>query len=86
MSLPASPTRATADSRFHAVSAPNAARPFWPILSEVAATPDLDWLKAGTLDDPSWLKPEAVFWCDSAQPWMQFPDALPKFPKGPPEA
>jgi hypothetical protein len=23
------------------------------IMTEIAATPDLDWLKAGTLDDPT---------------------------------
>lgn len=37
------------------------------LLSEVDATPTLDWLKAGTLDDTSWVQPQASIWCDSAQ-------------------
>jgi len=28
-----------------------------PIFTEAAATPTIDWLKAGTLDDISWLQP-----------------------------
>ena len=42
-----------------------------PILSDVAALPTMDFLKAGTLDDTSWLKPEAQLWCDSAQSWLK---------------
>lgn len=34
-------------------------------------TPDLAFIKAGTLDDRSWLVPEMEAWCDSAQPWVQ---------------
>ena len=29
-----------------------------PIFSSVEATPNLDWLKSGTLDDTSWLQPQ----------------------------
>jgi hypothetical protein len=28
-------------------------------------------IKAGTLDDTSWLKPAGHIWTDSAQPWMR---------------
>jgi hypothetical protein len=38
------------------------------IVSEVVATPDVEWLNAGTLDDPSWFRPQMNIWCDSAQP------------------
>ena len=55
-----------------------------PILSDAAATPALDWLKAGTLDDTSWLQPQANVWCDSAQHWVQMGDAIPRFPQNPP--
>ena len=55
-----------------------------PIFSEVAVTPTLDWIKSGTLDDVSWLKPEVNIWCDSAQPWVQMSDALPRVPRNPP--
>lgn len=42
-------------------------------------------IKAGTLDDPSWVAPEMEIWCDSAHPWIgadrdergQFPTGLP---------
>lgn len=55
-----------------------------PIMSEVAATPDLEWLKAGTLDDPSWLRPQMNMWCDSAQPWVSMDEAIPAFEGNPP--
>jgi hypothetical protein len=41
-----------------------------PIVSLPEMTPDLAFIKAGTLEDRSWLKPEMEAWCDSAQPWV----------------
>lgn len=55
-----------------------------PIFSEVAATPGMDWIKAGTLDDTSWLQPQVNIWCDSAQAWVQMSDAIPRIPGNPP--
>lgn len=55
-----------------------------PILSEVSITPDLVWIKAGTLDDRSWLRPQMNVWCDSAQPWVLMDRAIPGFAKNPP--
>lgn len=40
-----------------------------PIVSRIDALPDLAFIKAGTLDDTSWLTPTVEFWCRSAQPW-----------------
>ena len=57
-----------------------------PIVSEVEATPTLDWLKAGTLDDSSWVQPSLSTWCSSGQSWVSLPDSIPSFPKGPPQA
>jgi hypothetical protein len=57
-----------------------------PIFSDVTATPELDWLKAGTLDDTSWLKPNANIWCVSAQNWVAYPEGVPKFAQNPPAA
>jgi len=37
-----------------------------PIITEVDAMPGLVFLKAGTLDDTSWLHPTMQMWCDSA--------------------
>lgn len=54
-----------------------------PIFSEVSATPTMDWLKAGTLDDASWLQPQVNIWCDSAQPWVRLSDAIPRIPRNP---
>jgi hypothetical protein len=57
-----------------------------PIFSDVVATPQLDWLKAGTLDDTSWIRPAANIWCESAQSWVVYPEGVPKFPQSPPAA
>jgi hypothetical protein len=43
-----------------------------PIVSLPDVTPDLAFIKAGTLDDTSWLEPEMELWCRSAQTWVQF--------------
>ena len=55
-----------------------------PLISEPEATPKLDWIKAGTLDDTSWLKPTMNLWCDSAQAWMNINEDIPRFGKNPP--
>ncbi len=55
-----------------------------PILSDVAALPTMDFLKAGTLDDSSWLKPEAQLWCDSAQSWLKLDDDIAQIAQNPP--
>jgi hypothetical protein len=54
-----------------------------PIFSEVVARPTLDWLKAGTLNDTSWVKPELSIWCDSAQAWFSQPAQIRQFQQGP---
>ena len=40
-------------------------------------------IKAGTLDDPGWLTPAMHIWTDSAQPWTEMGEALPKFDRSP---
>lgn len=55
-----------------------------PILSDVTALPTMDFLKAGTLDDTSWLKPEAQLWCDSAQSWLKLDDDIAQMAQNPP--
>lgn len=57
-----------------------------PIVSMVEATQGLDWLKSGTLDDRSWLQPQASIWCDSAQPWVKLPEGIAQFAQSPPAA
>lgn len=41
-----------------------------PVLTTSNAMPDLAFIKAGTLDDTSWLQPQLEVWTSSAQPWM----------------
>lgn len=44
-----------------------------PILGRGAAYGGLEFLKAGTLDDPSALTPGAHIWCAEKQPWVVIP-------------
>ena len=54
------------------------------IVSAVGATPELEWLKAGTLDDTSWLRPQMHIWVSSAQPWVSLDDDIPAYERNPP--
>jgi hypothetical protein len=36
-------------------------------------------LKAGTLDDTSWLEPAAHYWTQHKQPWLVIPERTPRF-------
>jgi len=40
-----------------------------PLVSRPAWSEGTVWIKAGTLNDPSWLEPELEAWTDSALPW-----------------
>jgi hypothetical protein len=56
-----------------------------PIVSLSEAMPELALIKAGTLDDTSWLKPQIHTWCDSAQPWIGLESyEASRFPRGVP--
>jgi hypothetical protein len=54
-----------------------------PVVEEVAVMPGIMMIGAGTLDDPSWVKPAMQIFCDSAQPWVQLGGGLQSFPKMP---
>ena len=41
-------------------------------------------ITAGSLDDPSWFRPEMDFFVSDAQPWDQMDPAIPKFKTYPP--
>ncbi|MFZ1882889.1 MAG: GFA family protein [Rhodoplanes sp.] len=46
------------------------------LATEAEAFPGVVFLKAGTLDDPSWLDPKLHIWTQSKQPWVTIgPDA-----------
>lgn len=55
-----------------------------PIYSAAEAAPDVFFVKAGTLDETSSLAPQAEFWCDTAQPWLERRAELPRIPRNPP--
>jgi hypothetical protein len=54
-----------------------------PLFSELGAMPHLFGIKAGSMDDASWLKPSAFLWKKSAHAWAHFDPAIPAFDKGP---
>jgi|SRR3954447_4651394 hypothetical protein len=54
-----------------------------PIYSSVEALPDVVFVKAGTLDDASWLEPNAEVWTRSAQPWTPHLDGAVQFERMP---
>jgi hypothetical protein len=47
--------------------------------SEPPRAPDVAVVRAGTLDDTSWLRPSAHIWTRSAQPWVQIPEGVPRY-------
>ena len=51
------------------------------IVNEPESLPDLSILKAGTLDDTSWLNPTMQIYCDSAQDWLKLANELESKPK-----
>ncbi len=54
-----------------------------PISGRGEAYPGLVFIKAGTLDDPSWVEPSAHIWCAKKQPWVRLGDGAPQLPAGP---
>lgn len=53
------------------------------IMDEAALMPTVTMVNAGTLDDPSWVKPASQIYCDSAQPWVQLGGEMKRFAKMP---
>ena len=54
-----------------------------PVFSEAPANPALVFIKAGTLDDPSWVTPQIHIWTESAMPCTAIPEGVPAFGKNP---
>ena len=55
------------------------------IYLEGDADPGYVFLKVGTLDDASWVKPDMHIYTSAQQPWVEMGDTLPRFEKAPPE-
>jgi hypothetical protein len=41
------------------------------------------FIKAGTLDDPSWLAPNLHIWCAERLPWVDIPEGVTQAPANP---
>ncbi|WP_280155533.1 GFA family protein [Piscinibacter sp. XHJ-5] len=54
-----------------------------PIVSDAEVAPTMHFLKTGSLDDASWVRPQAAIWCNSAQPWAPLPEGMQKVPQNP---
>lgn len=54
-----------------------------PISGRGEAYPGLIFIKAGTLDDASWVKPSAHIWCSEKQPWVIIEEGAAQVPGNP---
>src|SRR5215212_5681961 len=54
-----------------------------PVFSIAAVLPEMAFIKAGSLDDASWLEPAAEVWTSSAQPWSPHFEHAAQFERGP---
>jgi hypothetical protein len=52
------------------------------LATEAEALPGAIIIKAGTLDDKSWIKPNTHIWTQSAQPWVRIEPGATTFLKG----
>lgn len=53
------------------------------LFAEAKAFPGVLFVKAGSLDDASWVAPTAQIWCASRQPWATLANDLPQIPGNP---
>jgi hypothetical protein len=54
-----------------------------PIFTEAASIPDVVFIKAGTLDDTSWLDPKTHIYCESKARWTSIPEDSQQFARMP---
>lgn len=54
-----------------------------PLFTDVTVAPELQFIRAASLDDPAQVTPSMHVYCDSALPWNQPQDSLPHFGKMP---
>lgn len=53
------------------------------LLSYVEEMPDIKFVKAGSLDESSWVKIDSSFWGCSAEDWSPVDTSAPAFDKNP---
>ena len=54
-----------------------------PLLSYVAEMPEIKFIKAGSLDDSSWVSITSSYWKKSAESWSPVAEGLPAFAGNP---
>jgi len=54
-----------------------------PLLSQIIGLDAMKIVKAGSLDDSSWLKIDSNFWTTSAKPWSPADDSIACMPRNP---
>jgi hypothetical protein len=54
-----------------------------PVFSHAAAMPEVVFVKAGSLDDASWVQPAIEVWTRSAQPWTPAFEETARLQRGP---
>ena len=55
-----------------------------PLFASSSATDEYLAVRVASLDDPSWFRPEANVWMESAQPWDYVDPAIPRFARNRP--
>jgi hypothetical protein len=54
-----------------------------PVIATADVMQDVVMIRAGTMDDSSWVKPTMEIYCDSKMPWVALGGGLQSFPKMP---
>ena len=54
-----------------------------PVLSFIKEMPEVRFVKAGSLDDASWLKIDSNFYSSSAHAWSPIDEDIPSFTHNP---
>jgi hypothetical protein len=55
-----------------------------PLFTEAAAFAGTTFVKAGSLENPSWIQSTLHIWCESAQPWDKLPEGATCVGRNPP--
>ncbi len=43
----------------------------------------MEFIKADTLDDPSWAEPKLHIWCEEKLDWLDLPEGSTQLPRNP---
>jgi hypothetical protein len=54
-----------------------------PVMTKAEFSPEFEFIKAGTFDDTSWLKPASAYWCEHKHEWLESSESLTPFARNP---